>query len=220
MTHVTRDQIIHVTRARVTAISRFPVTCVTSGIAKGPDELTSGYNAVTREAVRRAAQAFRRLLRERDNRPACQSAARTTKLLTVTAATLPGNPRCFPWDGSSEALRGIAVQRQRLESLSAANSLCCGHIGRGFRARTASTPFTLVETARSPANWPACRTVWPIDRVLFPNRRGEGEKMVSVWYSSWHPPFAVRFRKFWPRLPHSGRALLQRLRTAERIFRR
>jgi hypothetical protein len=135
VTHVTRDQIIHVIRARVTAISRFPVTCVTTGIARGLTDLTSGYNAVTGEAVRRAAQAFRKLLRERDDRSTCQPAARVTRLVTVTSVTLPNNPLCFPWGSDRDALRGNSFRCQRFASILRAVSLCCGHIGRALWAQ-------------------------------------------------------------------------------------
>lgn len=85
MTHVTRDQIIHVTRARVTAISRFPVTCVTSGIARGLGELITGSTSVTDEALHRLTQTPRKSLRALCDRSASVNEATLTSLVTVTS---------------------------------------------------------------------------------------------------------------------------------------
>jgi hypothetical protein len=152
VTHVTRDQIIHVTRARVTAISRFPVTCVTSGIEGGRK---GGLSRLQRDNKKAPKQIDRPAPRPRC-RPRALSGqaigARHNKLSPLASAGVTplrccSYPRRFPVASSDTALRRKAVRYQRLASSRRAKTLCWGHIGRGMRARTASTPFTLVDAA-------------------------------------------------------------------------
>jgi hypothetical protein len=57
------------------------------------------------------------------------------------------NPQRFPTANGCTAPRRNSVRHQRLASARSSNSLCWGHIGRTMRARSASTPFTLVDAA-------------------------------------------------------------------------
>ena len=199
MTHVTRDQIIHVTRARVTAISRFPVTCVTSGIARGPDEVCSPANVVTKKPLRRPAQTFHRLLREKTNRSTGANAAGVTQLLTVTALD---NPRRFPTISNSTAHRGKVVRRQHVASFSSGFSLCCGHIGRVLRARSTNNLRKLDEKGRerARARGPSQAAAAPILPLPWwktgPGCRG-GRKSRSFTQVYLIRPARGSVRKFW-----------------------
>lgn len=106
------------------------------------------------------------------------------------------DPPRFPASHGDTGLRWNSVRHQRLASARSAQSLCWRHIGRGFRARTASTSFTLPETAQPPADWLTSAGDGGYSSLRNPKSKGGGSKKRVRLYSSCNLPFAVRFPEF------------------------
>jgi hypothetical protein len=81
---------------------------------------------------------------------ACSQTAASDQTHQRTPQRVPSvrnYPRRFPAITSNTVQRRNAVRYQRLVSSRRAKTLCWGHIGKGMRARRASTPSTLVDAA-------------------------------------------------------------------------
>lgn len=107
------------------------------------------------------------------------------------------DPPCFPASHRRTARRANSVRHQRLLPARSAQTLCWGHIGRGFRARTAATPFTLGDTARPAANWLTTARDGGCSSLRNPKSRGGGGKKArsSVFELPHH--FRGRLSRIW-----------------------